>query len=170
MFNRIKEDLSAALSRDPSAQSMAEVIVGCPGARALAAHRLAHALWRRGWRLSGLLVSQFSRFWTGVEIHPGAKIGRRVFIDHGMGVVIGETAEVGDDVVIFHGATLGGTGQAMHGRRHPVVGAGALIGAGATLLGAITVGAKARVGAGAVVLADVPEGATAVGIPAKIIA
>lgn len=168
MFKLVKEDLAAALERDPSARSIAEVIVGCPGARALAAHRVAHALWRRGWRITGLIVSQSTRFWTGVEIHPGARIGRRVFIDHGMGVVIGETAEVGDDVVMFHGVTLGGTGAPKSGRRHPIVKEGAMIGAGATLLGAITIGVKARVGAGAVVLSDIPDSATAVGVPAKI--
>lgn len=164
---RLTEDVAAAMERDPAARSRAEVLLAYPGLHAVWVHRFAHRLWcRSGRRLLARLVSQAARALTGVEIHPGACIGRRVFIDHGMGVVIGETAEVGDDVLIYHGATLGAvSGQA--GKRHPTVGSGVVIGAGAKVLGPVEVGDDARIGANAVVVHDVPAGATVVGIPAR---
>jgi serine O-acetyltransferase len=160
----IRADLRATAERDPACRGFAEAVLCYPGWKALAAHRLAHRLWDAGWFIAARMLSQASRFFTGIEIHPAAKIGDGVFIDHGMGLVIGETAEVGDGVTLFHGVTLGGTGKG-HGKRHPTVGAGAVIGAHAQLLGPITVGANAKVGANAVVLEDVPDGATAVGMP-----
>lgn len=139
-----------------------------PGVHAVIFHRLSHALWRRQWKLAARMLSTFSRFITGIEIHPGARIGRRFFIDHGMGVVIGETAEVGDDVTLYHGVTLGGTSW-NKGKRHPTVASGVVVGAGAKILGPITVGEGARVGSNAVVTRDVPSGATVVGIPGRIV-
>ena len=168
MFARIREDIACIFERDPAARSTWEVITCYPGFHAVLIHRLAHALWRTRIRWIARLVSHFSRFLTGIEIHPGAKIGRRVFIDHGMGVVIGETAELGDDCTLYHGVTLGGTTW-KKGKRHPTLGRGVVIGAGAKLLGPISVGDDARVGSNAVVVKDVPAGATAVGIPARII-
>lgn len=167
IFNRLREDAQAFVDRDPATAGLAEALLCSPGVKALAAHRVASAMWSRGWRVVARMLSQQTRFWTGVEIHPGAKIGRRVVIDHGMGVVIGETAEIGDDVLIYHGVTLGSVSGAP-GRRHAKVGAGALLGAGAKLLGPVTVGAGAKIGAGAVVLCDVPERAIAVGVPAVV--
>jgi serine O-acetyltransferase len=153
-------------ARDPARPTWAEAILAYPGVHAVLWHRLAHALWRLGLRATARVVSHIGRFLTGIEIHPGARIGRRLFIDHGMGVVIGETAEIGDDVLIYHGVTLGGlSGQP--GKRHPTVEDGVAIGAGAQVLGPITVGAGARIGANAVVTRDVPRGATVVGIPAR---
>ncbi|MBW8271283.1 serine O-acetyltransferase [Caldovatus aquaticus] len=153
-------------ARDPARPTWAEAILAYPGVHAVLWHRLAHALWRLGLRATARFVSHIGRFLTGIEIHPGARIGRRLFIDHGMGTVIGETAEVGDDVLIYHGVTLGGlSGQP--GKRHPTVEDGVAIGAGAQVLGPITVGAGARIGANAVVTRDVPRGATVVGIPAR---
>jgi serine O-acetyltransferase len=167
MLDRLVEDLSAALERDPAARTRLEVALTYPGVHALWAHRVAHCLHPRH-PLLARVVAAAARALTGVDIHPAAEIGRRVFIDHAVGVVIGETAVVGDDVTLFHGVTLGGLGHTS-GRRHPVVGARVLIGAGATLLGPITVGDDARVGANSVVLEDVPAGATVVGSPARVV-
>ena len=168
MFQRLREDILSVFDRDPAARSFWEVLTCYPGLHAVFMHRLAHALW--GWRLRWLarFVSYFSRFLTGIEIHPGATIGRRFFIDHGMGVVIGETAEIGDDVTLYHGFTLGGTSW-NKGKRHPTLADGVVIGAGAKVLGPITVGAGDKVGSNAVVVKEVPPGATAVGNPARII-
>lgn len=163
----LREDLETALREDPAARSRFEVALSYPGVHAVWAYRVAHSLWGRGLRLPARLISQATRGLTGVEIHPGAELGRRLFIDHGMGVVIGETAEVGEDVTIFHGTTLGGTTMSK-GKRHPTVGDRVVIGAGAKVLGAITLGSDARVGANAVVVKDVPESGVAIGVPAKI--
>jgi serine O-acetyltransferase len=168
MFDRIREDIACVFDRDPAARSTWEVITCYPGFHALLIHRLAHGLWRMKMRWLGRFVSHVSRFLTGIEIHPGAIIGRRVFIDHGMGVVIGETAELGDECTLYHGVTLGGTTW-NKGKRHPTLGRGVVIGAGAKLLGPIVVGDGAKVGSNAVLVKDVPPGATAVGIPARII-
>jgi len=168
MFSRIREDIACVFDRDPAARSAWEVITCYPGFHALLIHRLAHLLWRGGLRWLARLVSHFARWITGIEIHPGATIGRRVFIDHGMGVVIGETAEIGDDTTLYHGVTLGGTSW-NKGKRHPTLGRNVVVGAGAKILGPIVVGDGAKVGSNAVVVKDVPPGATAVGIPAKII-
>lgn len=162
-----KQDIAAARNHDPAARTDLEVALSYAGVHALWHHRLAHVLWRRGLRLPARLVSQWSRFFTGVEIHPGAIIGKRLFIDHAMGVVIGQTSEIGDDVVIFHGVTLGGRSM-RRGKRHPTVGNRVVIGAGAKLLGPITIGDDAKIGANAVVVTDVPAGAVAVGVPAKV--
>lgn len=167
----LREDLEAAQRRDPAARSRLEVALAYPGVHALWVHRLAHRMWhadpeRYRLRLPARLISQAARSLTGIEIHPGATVGRRMFIDHGMGVVIGETAEVGEDVVIFHGTTLGGTSMSK-GKRHPTVGDRVTIGAGAKVLGPVTVGADARVGANAVVVKDVEPDTSAVGVPAK---
>ncbi len=167
MLERLAEDLTAALERDPAARTRLEVALTYPGVHALWAHRVAHCLHPRH-PLLARVVAAASRVLTGVDIHPAATFGRRVFIDHAVGVVIGETAVVGDDVTIFHGVTLGGLGHTP-GRRHPAVGDRVLIGAGATLLGPITVGDDARVGANSVVLGDVPPGATVVGSPARVV-
>ena len=165
----VREDLDAALARDPATTSRLEMALASPGLQAIWVHRLSHAMWRRGgrWRLPARLISQAARSATGVEIHPGAQIGRRFFIDHGMGVVIGETAEVGDDVMLYHGVTLGGRSLDRI-KRHPTVGDGVIIGAGARVLGPIRIGPEAQVGANAVVLKDVPPQAVATGIPAKV--
>ncbi|WP_420846331.1 serine O-acetyltransferase [Nocardioides ferulae] len=165
---RLLEDLRAARERDPAARSWAELVLAYPGLHAVWAHRVSHRLWqRRGTRLLARVLSHVARSVTGVEIHPGAVIGRRVFIDHGMGVVIGETAEVGDDVLIYHGVTLGGR-TTKRGKRHPTVGDGVVLGAGAKVLGPILVGDGARVGANSVVVGDVPAGWTALGVPAQV--
>ncbi|NDB18168.1 MAG: serine O-acetyltransferase [Actinobacteria bacterium] len=161
-----REDVGVVLQRDPAARNRLEVVLTYPGLHALWAHRVAHRMWQGRAKLLAKVIATWSRLLTGVEIHPGAQVGRRVFIDHGMGIVIGETAIIGDDVVLFHGVTLGGT-RANPGRRHPRVGNGAVLGAGATVLGPVSVGTQARIGAGAVVLQDVPDGATAVGVPAR---
>ncbi len=168
MFTRIREDIACVFERDPAARSTWEVITCYPGFHALLIHRLAHWLWRIGMRWLARFVSHASRFLTGIEIHPGAKIGRRVFIDHGMGVVIGETAELGDDCTLYHGVTLGGTTW-NKGKRHPTLRQGVVIGAGAKVLGPIVIGEGAKIGSNAVVVKDVPAGATAVGTPARII-
>jgi serine O-acetyltransferase len=168
MFTRIREDIACVFERDPAARSSWEVITCYPGFHALLIHRLAHGLWRAGMRWLGRWVSHLSRFLTGIEIHPGAKIGRRVFIDHGMGVVIGETAELGDDCTLYHGVTLGGTTW-NKGKRHPTLERGVVIGAGAKVLGPIVIGEGAKIGSNAVVVKDVPPGATALGIPARVI-
>lgn len=169
MFGRTREDIACILERDPAAHSRLEVVLAYPGLHALWFHRLAHRLWRAGWRTLARFVSHLGRFFTGIEIHPGAKIGRRVFIDHGMGVVIGETAQIGDDCTIYHGVTLGGTSLVKGAKRHPTLGAGVIVGAGAKVLGGFTVGDGARVGSNAVVVKEVPPGATAVGNPARLI-
>ncbi|GIG22860.1 serine acetyltransferase [Cellulomonas chitinilytica] len=164
----LREDLEAARHRDPAARSMLEVGLAYPGVHAVWVYRLAHRMWRvPSLRLPARLVSQLARAATGIEIHPGARLGRRLFIDHGMGVVIGETAEVGDDVVLFHGSTLGGKTM-RHGKRHPTLGDNVVVGAGAKILGPVWIGSGAQVGANAVVIHDVPAGAIAVGVPAQI--
>ena len=167
-FMEIREDIDAICERDPAAESRAEVLLLYSGVHALLMHRAAHALHVRGMKLSARAVSQFAKFLTGVEIHPGATIGRGLFIDHGSGVVIGETAIIGDNCTIYQGATLGGTGKET-GKRHPTLGDNVMVGAGAKLLGNFTVGSGAKIAAGAVVLKDVPENCTAVGIPAHIV-
>jgi len=166
VIKHLREQIDGMIARDPAARSRIEVILLYPGFHAVALHRLAYGAWTRGWFLTGRAISQLSRFLTGIEIHPGAQIGERLFIDHGMGVVIGETAIIGDDVMLYHGVTLGGT-SLEKGKRHPTIGNGVIIGAGAQVLGNITVGANARVGSNAVAVADVPENTTVVGIPAK---
>jgi len=168
MFKNILYDIDNVAKSDPVNPSRLEVLLCYPGIMAVINHRIAHFLYRRKHRIIARLVSQMSRFFTGIEIHPGAKIGKCLFIDHGMGVVIGETAEVGDYVTMFHGATLGGTGKDS-GKRHPTVGNNVIIGSGARVLGPVTIGDNAKVGAGAVVLHNVPSNATAVGVPAKIL-
>jgi serine O-acetyltransferase len=170
MFSRLREDIDCILERDPAARSRFEVLTCYPGLHALTLHRLAHGLWTRGYRWLGRFISHLSRWLTGIEIHPGATFGRRVFIDHGMGVVIGEMAEVGDGCTIYQGVTLGGTSLVKGAKRHPTLEAGVIVGAHACVLGGFTVGAGARVGSGAVVTKPVPAGATAVGNPARIIA
>lgn len=163
------EDLRAARRHDPAARSLLEVALGYSGVHALWLHRVAHRMWHASplLRLPARLLSQLTRFLTGIEIHPGAVIGRRFFIDHGMGVVVGETTEVGEDVVMFHGATLGGVSMSK-GKRHPTVGDRVIIGAGAKVLGPVVIGDDAKVGANAVVVRDVPAGAVAVGVPGRV--
>lgn len=168
MFSRIREDIRAIKERDPAARSAWEVMTLYPGFHAIQTQRLAHWCWVHGLNWLGRAISQFSRWTTGIEIHPGAVIGRRVFIDHGMGVVIGETAEVGDDCTIYQGVTLGGT-SLQKKKRHPTLGAGVVVGAGAKVLGPFTVGAGAKIGSNSVVVKEVPPGATAVGIPARVL-
>ena len=168
MFNHLREDIAVVFERDPAARSSFEVLTTYPGVHAILLHRLSHWLWRNGLRWLARFLSHLARWFTGIEIHPGASIGRRVFIDHGMGVVIGETAEIGDDCTLYHGVTLGGTSW-NKGKRHPTLEAGVVIGAGAKILGPITLGAGAKIGSNAVVVKDVPAGATAVGIPARIL-
>ncbi|MDR2614824.1 MAG: serine O-acetyltransferase [Candidatus Accumulibacter sp.] len=168
MFSRLREDVRSVFERDPAARNSWEVLTCYPGLHAVVLHRLAHWLWTRRLRWLGRFVSHLARFLTGIEIHPGAAIGRRFFIDHGMGVVIGETAAIGDDVTLYHGVTLGGTSW-NKGKRHPTLEDGVVIGAGAMVLGPITVGANAKVGSNAVVVKSVPAGTTAVGNPARII-
>ncbi|MGI8416083.1 MAG: serine O-acetyltransferase EpsC [Nakamurella sp.] len=169
LWRHLREDLEVARERDPAARSLLEIALVYSGVHAVWLHRIAHRMWLRGgmFRLPARMLSQFSRVLTGIEIHPGATIGRRLFIDHGMGVVIGETAEVGDDVLMFHGATLGGVSMSK-GKRHPTVGDRVLIGAGAKVLGPITIGDDAKVGANAVVVRDVGPGQVAVGVAAHI--
>lgn len=165
MFNRIKEDIDAVIARDPAARGRLEVVLCYPGFHALLLHRIAHRLWNYNIKLPARVLSMLSRFFTGIEIHPGAKIGQRFFIDHGMGVVIGETASIGSDVTMYHGVTLGGT-SFEKGLRHPQIGSDVIIGAGAQLLGPIHVGDGARIGSNAVVVRNVAPGATMVGVPA----
>jgi len=170
MFARLSEDIAVVFDRDPAARSKWEVLTCYPGLHALVWHRLiTHPLWVRGWRWLARWLAHWGRWLTGIEIHPGATIGRRVFIDHGMGIVIGETAEIGDDCTLYHGVTLGGTSW-NKGKRHPTLESGVVIGAGAKVLGPLTVGQGAKIGSNAVVVRDVPPGATAVGIPARIVA
>jgi len=169
MFNRLREDISVVFDRDPAARTTWEVLTCYPGLHALVWHRMVvHRLWRANFRWIARWLAHWSRFLTGIEIHPGATIGRRVFIDHGMGVVIGETAEIGDDSTLYHGVTLGGTSW-NQGKRHPTLGKGVVVGAGAKILGPIHVGDSAKIGSNAVVVRNVPLGATAVGIPARIV-
>ena len=170
MFNHIRADLAIIRERDPAARGPLEIVLCYPGFQALSLHRLSHRLWRSRLplKLVARLLSQLGRNLTGVEIHPGARIGRGVFIDHGMGVVIGETAEVGDRCLLYQGVTLGGTGKD-HGKRHPTLASNVVIGAGAKVLGAITVGANTRIGAGSVVVRDVEADCTVVGIPGRVI-
>jgi serine O-acetyltransferase len=168
MFARLREDIRSVFDRDPAARSAWEVLTCYPGIHAAMAHRFSHWLWGHGLRWLARFVSNVARTLTGIEIHPGATIGRRFFIDHGMGVVIGETAVIGDDVTLYHGVTLGGTSW-NKGKRHPTLENGVVVGAGAKVLGPITIGAGAKVGSNAVVVKDVPAGATAVGNPARII-
>ncbi|WP_415880328.1 serine O-acetyltransferase [Methylomonas sp. TEB] len=168
MLARLKEDINCVFARDPAAQSAFEVITTYPGFHAVLIHRCSHWLWLRGFRWAGRYVSFLGRWLTGIEIHPGAQIGRRFFIDHGMGVVIGETAVIGDDCTLYHGVTLGGTSW-NKGKRHPTLGNGVVIGAGAKVLGPIEVGDGARVGSNSVVVKSVPMGVTVVGIPAHIV-
>jgi serine O-acetyltransferase len=175
-FKHFAEDIDSIIARDPAARSRLEVALTYPGFHAILAHRLSHPLYLRGWRVLARVVSQAARWLTGIEIHPGATIGRRLFIDHGMGVVIGETAEIGDDVTMYQDITLGGTSPSVNSaaqvnkKRHPTLSDRVIVGAGAQVLGAITVGHGAKVGANAVVVTDVPPGALVVGIPAKIAA
>lgn len=165
-FKNLRQEIDTVLRHDPAARSSLEIVLCYPGFHALLFYRLAHSLWERGWLVLGRFVSHLGRFFTGIEIHPGARIGARLFIDHGMGVVIGETAEIGDDVTLYQGVTLGGT-SLNRGKRHPTLEDGVIVGAGAKVLGSFTVGKGARIGANAVVLAEVPAGATMVGIPAR---
>ncbi|CAD5108034.1 serine O-acetyltransferase [Zestomonas carbonaria] len=168
MFERVREDIQSVFHRDPAARNAFEVLTCYPGLHAVWLHRLAHGLWGFGWKWLARLVSNFSRWLTGIEIHPGAKIGRRFFIDHGMGIVIGETAEIGNDVTLYQGVTLGGTSW-NKGKRHPTLDDGVVVGAGAKVLGPFIVGAGAKIGSNAVVTKEVPPGATVVGIPGRII-
>ncbi|MBZ4488513.1 serine O-acetyltransferase [Microbacterium sp. cx-55] len=164
--SRIREDLAAARLRDPAARGSLEIALLYPGLHAIWAHRVWHALWRRGFRFAARAGSQITRWLTGIEIHPGAQIGRRFFIDHGMGVVIGETAEVGDDVMLYHGVTLGGR-QREGGKRHPTLGDGVAVGAGAKVLGPVLIGAHSVIGANAVVTKDAAPDSVLVGVPAR---
>jgi serine O-acetyltransferase len=168
MFRTMKEDLDAVLERDPAARNRLEIALLYPGLHALWSHRMAHWLWKHNLKLLGRLISQVTRWITGIEIHPGATIGHKFFIDHGMGVVIGETAEVGDHVTLYHGVTLGGT-SLEKGKRHPTIGSNVTIGAGAKVLGAIEIGANSRIGANAVVVRPVPENSVVVGVPGQIV-
>ena len=168
MFKTLKQDIQTVFTKDPAARSVLEVIFCYPGLHALWFHRLAHFLWRHKLRFLARFISQIGRFLTGIEIHPGAKIGRRFFIDHGAGVVIGETAEIGDDVLIYQGVVLGGTTSKKE-KRHPTIGNDVVIGTGAVALGAITIGDGAKIGSGSVVIRSVPPGATVVGIPGRIV-
>jgi serine O-acetyltransferase len=168
MFKNLREYVNSVFLRDPAARSVFEILIAYPGVHALVFHRMSHRLW--GWHLKWLarFMSSLARWFTGIEIHPGAKIGRRFFIDHGMGVVIGETAEIGDDCTLYHGVTLGGTTWRKE-KRHPTLGNNVVIGAGAKILGPVTIGDNARIGSNSVVVKDVPGGATVVGIPGRII-
>ncbi|MGN6390260.1 MAG: serine O-acetyltransferase [Burkholderiaceae bacterium] len=169
MLSRLREDIAHILERDPAARNAWEVVTCYPGFQAIVIHRAAHWCWQRGFRWLARFMSHIARVLTGIEIHPGAVIGRRVFIDHGFGVVIGETAEVGDDCTVYQGVTLGGTSLTKGAKRHPTLGAGVIVGAGAKVLGAFTVGEGAKIGSNAVVVKEVPAGATAVGNPARIV-
>ena len=168
MFSRIKEDINSVFDRDPAARTVLEILFNYPGLHAVWFHRISHKLWQRNFKFLARFVSTFSRWLTGIEIHPGATIGRRCFIDHGMGVVIGETAQIGDDVTLYHGVTLGGTSWNA-GKRHPTLEDNVVIGAGAKVLGPITISKGGKVGSNSVVVKDVPENSTAVGIPARIV-
>ena len=167
-WTRMRLDLDCVFDGDPAARTRFEVLTTYPGLHAIFLHRIAHGLWGRGWRWLPRFVSYIGRIWTGIDIHPGANIGLRFFIDHGSGVVIGETAEIGDDCTLYHGVTLGGTSW-RQGKRHPTLGDGVVVGAGAKVLGPVVIGAGARVGANSVVIGDVPAGRTVVGIPGKVV-
>ena len=168
MFNNLRETIAAYQARDPAARSWLEILLLYPGIKAVRSHRLAHWCYRHDLKFLARAISQRSRRRTGIEIHPGATIGRRLVIDHGMGIVIGETAEIGDDCLIYHGVTLGGTGKDV-GKRHPTIGNNVLIGTGAKVLGPIKVGDNSRIAANSVVLKEIPEDSTAVGIPARVV-
>lgn len=168
MFKGVVSEIDSFFARDPAAKSKLEIVLCYPGFHAILYHRLTHKLWNKGWPLLARFISQTGRFFTGIEIHPGARIGKRFFIDHGMGVVIGETAVIGDDVTIYHGVTLGGT-SSEPGVRHPQIGNNVIIGSGAQLLGPIKIGDGARIGSNAVVVKDVESGATMVGVPARAV-
>lgn len=168
MFSVVREQIDTVFKRDPAARSVIEIVLCYPGFHAVLLHRMAHRLYTGGWFTLGRVVSQFSRTMTGIEIHPGARIGRRFFIDHGMGVVIGETSEIGDDVLLYQGVTLGGTGKDT-GKRHPTIGNGVVIGTGAKILGNIRIGDYAKVGAGSVVVRPVPDHSTVVGVPGRVV-
>ncbi|MGQ9555804.1 MAG: serine O-acetyltransferase [Anaerolineae bacterium] len=169
ILRTIREDIQTVFERDPAAVSTLEVLLLYPGLHALWCHRLAHYLWQKRVPFLPRLISNLARFFTGIEIHPGARIGRRFFIDHGMGVVIGETSEVGEGVTLYQGVTLGGTGKE-RGKRHPTIGNNVMIGVGARILGAITIGDNVKIGAGSVVLKDVPPNTTVVGVPGRVVA
>lgn len=168
MFKLLKEDIAVIFEQDPAARTYLEVMLTYSGLHAIWNHRLAHAFYKRKFYFIARCISQLSRFFTGIEIHPGAKIGRRLFIDHGMGIVIGQTCEIGDDVSIFQGVTLGGTGKEK-GKRHPTIQDNVLIATGAKVLGSITIGANSKIGAGSVVLKEVPPNSTVVGIPGRVV-
>jgi serine O-acetyltransferase len=168
MFEKIREDVAVVFDRDPAARSTLEILTAYPGLHALMFHRLSHWLWQAGAKLLARLISHLARWLTGIEIHPGAVIGRRFFIDHGMGVVIGETAVIGDDCTLYHGVTLGGTSW-QKGKRHPTLANDVVVGAGAKVLGPIDIGSGSRIGSNAVVLRDVPENSTVVGVPGRLI-
>lgn len=168
MFKRVREDIKTVFDRDPAARSILEVLLCYPGLHAIWLHRIGHWLWEHHLKLFGRILSHVGRFFTGIEIHPGAEIGRRFFIDHGMGVVIGETAEIGDDVLMYQGVVLGGT-SLQKKKRHATIGDHVVMGAGAILLGPIEVGSDARIGAGSVVIRSVPDGATVVGVPGRTV-
>lgn len=167
MFKTLREDIHTVFERDPAAKSVLEVILCYPGVHAILMHRFSHFFYQRKWFFLARFMSHLTRFFTGIEIHPGAKMGNRIFIDHGLGTVIGETAEVGDDVTIYQGVTLGGTGKEK-GKRHPTIHHNVVISAGAKVLGSITIGSNSKIGAGSVVLQDVPPNCTVVGIPGRI--
>lgn len=167
-FRTIKEDINTVFERDPAAKSFIEVLLCYPGLHAVIIHRISHTLYKKGLVVIPRIISNISRFITGIEIHPGAKLGKKVFIDHGMGVVIGETAEVGDNVTIYQGSTLGGTGKET-GKRHPTIGDNVVIASGAKVLGPFTVGDSSKIGAGAVVLKEVPPNCTVVGVPGRVV-
>ena len=169
MFSRLREDIASVFERDPAARSSWEVLTCYPGLHAVWIHRIAHGFWTRGLRWLGRFVSNAGRWLTGIEIHPAVVIGRRVFIDHGMGVVIGETAEIGDDCTIYQGVTLGGTSLYRGTKRHPTLGKNVVVSAGAKVLGGFTVGDGAKIGSNAVVLKEVPAGATVVGVPGRVV-
>ena len=168
MFSGIKDDIQSFFNRDPAARGWFEVLLNYPGLHAVIIHRLSHRLWRWNIKTLARWISQLARWFTGIEIHPGATIGKRFFIDHGMGIVIGETAEIGDDVTVYQGVTLGGTSW-QKGKRHPTLDDGVIVGAGAKVLGPFKVGKNARIGSNAVVTKEVPEGATVVGIPGRVV-
>ncbi len=168
MFKNLREDIKAILDRDPAARNTLEVLINYPGLHAVISHRIAHWFYNKKLFFIARLISQINRFFTGIEVHPGAKVGKRLFIDHGMGVVIGETTEIGDDVTIYQGATLGGTGKEI-GKRHPTIGNNVVISSGAKILGPFTVGDNSKIGAGSVVLNEVPPNCTVVGIPGVVV-
>jgi serine O-acetyltransferase len=168
MFSTIREQIDTVFKRDPAARSVLEIVLCYPGFHAALMHRAAHGIYKRGWFTLARVISQFSRMATGIEIHPGATIGRRFFIDHGMGIVIGETSEIGDDVLMYQGVTLGGTGKEA-GKRHPTIGNEVVIGTGAKILGNIRIGDHVKVGAGSVVVRSVPDHSTVVGVPGRVV-